>query len=195
MMERNMMEKKLTPAECFEAMKESILSIPENRVIRCTLNNGKAIQEGNRVAELVRRYDAGLRKSGIGPLYLDTIALRAGAYAHCVASEEAYVAKNATRKETFAKLKKEGYALRREMRIIMRYLFRDNSEALKTVDMISSGHNDMEMTVKLPPPEAVACFRGGQSPRQNKKSVVRSNLPSYSTGGASGFIVRNPWKS
>ncbi len=143
------MEKRLTPAECFEAVKENILSIAESRIIRCTLSNAIAIQEGNRVAELVRRYDAGLRESGIDPVYPDTISLRAGAYAHCVASEEAYVRKSASRKETFAKLKKEGYALRREMRFIMRYLFRDTPGALDIIDSIRSGCNDMEMIMNL----------------------------------------------
>jgi len=47
----------------------------------------RRFQEGNRVAELVRRYDAGLRESGIDPVYPDTISLRAGAYAHSVAEE------------------------------------------------------------------------------------------------------------
>lgn len=126
------MKRKLTPAECFETIKESILSIPENRTTSCTVNNARVVQEGNRVTELAIRHRAALYKSGIDPVYPDTIVLRAGTYAHCVASEEVYVTKSVTRKE---------------MLVTMPYIFRDNFEAFKMVDSIGSGRNDMEMNL------------------------------------------------
>jgi hypothetical protein len=45
-------------------------------------------------------------------------------------------------------------------------------------------------SVKLPPPEAVACFVGQAEPAPKQEGQICSYLPSYSTGGASGFHVQ-----
>jgi hypothetical protein len=51
-------------------------------------------------------------------------------------------------------------------------------------------HLDWLQEVKLPPPEAVACFVGQAEPAPKQEEQYCSHLPSYSTGGASGFHVQ-----
>jgi len=139
----------LTPEQCFNKWKETILSIPDDQEERLTMPDEEAMQEGRRVEALVNKYRSRLEKSDICPVYLDTIGDRAKAFAWSVAVMESFVVLEGTHRERFILLKKEGHELRRVMLVSLEYIFRNDKHIASALSTIRDGRGDIEMTKDL----------------------------------------------
>ncbi len=101
------MDKSKAPQQCYEELKDVILAIDDDAVVRRTMPSEEAMQEGMRVYMLAKKYHDKLIHSGIDPLFLDTIYERIGAFAYCVALVDTFVETGKSHKEIFRKKRKK----------------------------------------------------------------------------------------
>lgn len=133
------------PKECFEESKEKIQSIPAEKIVTMNMPLDEAMQEGRRVEALTSKYFNELSKSDINPDLLKSISVRVGAFAYTVALMDSLVKIEQSHSEKFQLLKKEGYATRKQIVSILRYVFRNDKAVLNAIDKINKGKGDLDM--------------------------------------------------
>lgn len=143
------MDKSKSPQQCFEELKDVIMAIADDAVVRRTMTYEEAMQEGVRVCLLAEKFNGKLISSGIDSVYLDTIFDRAGAFAYCVALVDTYVKTGKSNKEIFQKKKKEGYKIRKRLLESLEFIFRFDNTVLRALKNIKRGKGDLEMIKDL----------------------------------------------
>lgn len=138
-----------TPAECFQELKEPILAVKDDELATMNLTYPEATQEGYRVAGLVEKYGDQLINSDIDPVYLQTIQLRAGAFAYTVAAVDSYVKIQESNYELYQDTKAKGYTVRRRLLDDYSYIFRNNKHVLEALDRIRNGSGDLDLSIDL----------------------------------------------
>jgi hypothetical protein len=133
------------PLDCFNESKDKILAVSNDNLAKLNLPIEEAMQEGRRVEALVGKYSSELSRSDINPKYLETISVRAGAFAYTVATMDSSVKVGQDHYEKYQELKKEGYTVRKRINSDFRYVFRKDQTVLDTLDVIGEGKGDFDM--------------------------------------------------
>jgi hypothetical protein len=141
--------KSKTPQQCFEELKNVILAIDDDTVVRRTMPYEEAMQEGVRAYTLVEKYYDKLLSSGIDSVYVDTIYERATAFAYCVGIVDTFVKTGKSHKEIFQIKKKEGYKIRKKLLKYLNFVFRFDDKILCALKNIKRGRGDLEMIKDL----------------------------------------------
>ncbi|NLL14920.1 MAG: hypothetical protein GX267_16070 [Fibrobacter sp.] len=143
------MDRSKTPQQCYEELKNVILAIDDDVVVRRTIPYEEAMQEGTRACMLADKYHDKLIRSGIDQLILNTIYERVGAFACCVALVETFVKDGKSHKEIYKGKKKEGYKLRKRFLKSLEFVFRFDDTKLCALKNIKRGRGDLEMIKDL----------------------------------------------
>ena len=134
-----------TPHDCFIELKSLIHTVSVTSRIVTGMPYEEFMQESRRVVALVEKYYERLKVSDIDPYLLETIAVRAGAFAYCIAALESHVETTETNRTRYAELKKEGYALRRKLLADYEYIFRSSDRMRAAFSTIRDGRGHLEM--------------------------------------------------
>lgn len=135
--------------ECFVQLHDAIMSIPYSSQLQNRMPPAEAMAEGWRAAALVAKYRNELVDAQVPVVYLDSMHLRAGAFAYCIGILDAARAEKTSSRDTLKKLCSEGTELRKKIITLYRFIFRDNPDVLQALNKMKKSRFASDLSRNL----------------------------------------------
>ncbi len=119
--------------KCFTLLEKDILSVPYSSRLQNRIPLADAMAEGWRAAELVAKYRNELLDARVPVTLLDSMHLRAGAFAYCVGVLDTARTEQTSDNDTLKKLCAEGAKLRKKIITLYQFIFGDYPDILQSL--------------------------------------------------------------